>query len=123
MPSSRRNNLRLLCDENIPQKFINKLLDLRFDAKKVPFGFSDQQVVMLAQREKRALITFDKHFSNSLLYDPQKYAGLIVLRIDPPLINTIINSWLALASLVSQKDLQGKLFILSPAGFRCFPKS
>jgi len=118
-----KKNIKLLCDENIPVGFIIRAVELGFDVKKVSPGSSDAKVAMMAKKERRALLTFDKHFSNYLLYDPQKYAGIVVFRIDPPLVSLILKLWLNFIVAIENQELEGKLFIISPSGFRFFPKS
>ena len=63
---------KFLADENVPPPVIQYLKGKGFDAKAVrefvPAGSPDSDVIGVARREGRILPTFDKHFSNILLY-------------------------------------------------------
>ena len=41
----------------------------------------DQRLAELCKDEKRALLTLDVDFANTLLYPPTEYFGLVVLRL------------------------------------------
>ena len=43
-------------------------------------GASDRRLLDACQAEGRALVTLDTDFANILVYPPQQFAGLIVLR-------------------------------------------
>ena len=120
MSSSRP---KLLSDENIPNKLVELLANGGFDVKKAPFSAEDEEVADLAESEGRVILTFDRHFGNILLFPPEKYPGIIFIRIHPPLIKTVFSSLLNLFEKVSPSEFKGKLFTLSSFDFRIFPKS
>ena len=47
------------------------------------YGESDESIISLAQRENRILVTLDKNFGNIIVYPPEKYPGIIVLKVHP----------------------------------------
>lgn len=110
--------MRFLIDENVHVKIIDYLVSQGHDVMRVPSGIKNGQVVSLAQTEKRILVTNDKDFANRLLYDPNKYAGIIIFRIHPPTIEKLT---LALQSLFvgvgAQFDWNGKLIIVEESGY------
>ncbi len=82
---------RLLVDENIPRTVVLKLRETGYDIVSVwelrP-GMSDEEVVELATKELRIIVTFDKDFGRLALLKPN-IPGVILLRI-PPLNPTYI---------------------------------
>ena len=123
MPSFPDNQIKLLCDENIPRKVVELLnREKGLDVKQAPFGWPDEKVAELAKSEQRILITYDKHFRNIFAYPPKEYYGIVFIKIRPPLIKTTLSALLNLFNLVSTSEFKGELFILLPIGFRVFPK-
>ncbi|MBM3253123.1 MAG: hypothetical protein FJZ16_02575 [Candidatus Omnitrophica bacterium] len=76
--------MKFLIDENICLEVIEYLNAQGYDVKKVPSGIKNGEVIKLALKDKRILITSDVHFSNILMYPPHKYCGIIRLKIHPP---------------------------------------
>ena len=122
MQFSQKNQLKLLCDENVPKKVVKLLLKEGFDVKQPRFGSSDRKVAFVAKSEKRILLTFDKHFANRLLFPPEKYSGIVFIRIRPPLIKTVSDALLNLFASVKPSEFKGKLFTLSSIGYRVSPQ-
>ena len=56
------------------------------------------------------LVTRDWDFSNVMLYPPEKYNGIIILKIHPPLGKDLIKALENFLSVV--KDLNGRTFII-----------
>ena len=79
------SKLRLLADKNIPRTVIIALREKGYDVASVwelrP-GMSDEEVVELAIKESRIIITFDKDFGRIALLKPN-ITGIILLRIPP----------------------------------------
>lgn len=76
---------RLLADENIPRTVITTLREKGYDVVSVwelKPGMSDEEVVKLAIKESRIIITFDKDFGRIALLKPN-IMGVIPLRIPP----------------------------------------
>lgn len=115
--------LRILCDENIPRAIIASLEEHSFIVEKVLPTSSDERVAGQAKRRKEIILTFDSDFSNILSYPPQEYYGIIVIRIHPPLTQTIIQALTHLfQKWPSGKDYQGKLIILEGGRVRVWSK-
>lgn len=113
---------KFLADENISPAIIDFLKHKGFDVKSVHEvnmpAATDSMIIKLAHQQERALLTFDKHFSNILLYPPPTHHGIIRIRIHPPLLSDIKR---ALEHFFEKFDLafmKGTLVILGPDGFR-----
>ena len=77
--------MKILVDENIPNISIAELLskghdvlDIRGTPKQ---GIFDDELWVLAQNEKRMLITTDKGFSQ---YRDEKHDGILIIRLRQP---------------------------------------
>ena len=69
-------------------------------------------------RMMKDLVTFDKHFSNILLYPPRGHYGIIRIRIHPPLISEINRSFDQFLLKFDLQAIRGRLIILQRNGFR-----
>ena len=78
---------KFLADENVPPPVIQsqkgKALDVKAVREFVPAGSPDSDVLGLPRREGRILPTFDKHFSNILLYPLRTHPGIIRIPLHP----------------------------------------
>lgn len=78
--------LRLLADENIPKKIVTRLRKLGVDAVRLQElglrGISDWQVVEVANKLKRTIITRDSDFTEPHLLRHAEY-GVIYLAFQP----------------------------------------
>ena len=75
---------RLLADENIPKKAIETLKQQGIDIVSVAdfsTGLSDKDVIKIAVRENRVIVTFDKDFGELIVKRRLKPPGLIFLRL------------------------------------------
>lgn len=124
MPSSPRKPRapKLLCDENIPRKLTELLARDDFRVIRSPIGLKDEKVAELAKAEGRVLVTFDRHFSNVKRFPPEMYAGIVFVRISPPLINITLAALRNLFHVVAPKEFHGKLITLTPFGYRMYPR-
>ncbi len=103
---------RLLADENIPQTVIIALREKGYDIASVwelrP-GMSDEEVVELAIKESRIIITFDKDFGRIALLKPS-VPGIILLRIPP--LNPLYIVERVLSALERIENSYNKLIIV-----------
>jgi len=70
-----------LADENVPPAIVEFLRQKGFDVKEalelgIP-GTPDTMIMELTRKERRVLVTFDKHFANLLLYPVRNNAPLL----------------------------------------------
>jgi predicted nuclease of predicted toxin-antitoxin system len=77
-------------------------------------GASDPTVASVCADEERCLITMDRDFTNPLLFPPQNYAGIVVLRLssnpDGKEIQDTLRTFLL--ALNGRENLIGKLWIV-----------
>ena len=75
-------------DENLPPSASDLLRRLGHDVMTVYDqglqSCTDPEVLAACQGEGRVLLSLDLDFSNILVYPPERYAGLIVLRLHKP---------------------------------------
>lgn len=77
---------KLLADENVPIEAVKDLKRNGVDVVSViefSPGLSDKEVLDLANREERVLVTFDKDFGELVIRENVKVKGLILLRFAP----------------------------------------
>ena len=82
--------MKFLIDENIHSKVGIFLAETRHDVKRVVSGSENGEILRAALTEERVLVTHDTHFSNILMYPPDKYCGIIRIRIHPPSPDKVI---------------------------------
>ena len=104
--------IRLLIAENIPIKLDSILSAKGWDVQRVPSGMSDEEIADLSKREKRVIITQDKHFADIRVYAPKDFCGIVRLRFSPPLIPDIASSLEKLFSTFPPQEISGKLIVL-----------
>jgi len=78
----------------------------------------DTEIASLALEQNRVILTRDFDFANILLYPPEKYQGIIVLKVralKPVEINSIIELFLKTAS---PESILHSLIILEPNRYR-----
>lgn len=108
--------------EKIPFSIVNSLRSLNYEVfdlrERNLYSLSDEEILKLAKEKNLVLITFDKHFSNIIKYPPEKFSGIIRIRIHPPLIEDIINALKSLLEKVKIHEMRGKLIGLEKEGYR-----
>ncbi len=103
---------RFLADENIPRTVIVTLKERGYDVVSVwelSPGMTDEEVVELAIKERRIIITFDKDFGRIALSNPG-ITGVILLRIPP--LDPLYIAERILSTLERIKDAYNKLIII-----------
>jgi predicted nuclease of predicted toxin-antitoxin system len=84
----------------------------------LPPASPDADIAFMALDENRVIITRDFDFANILLYPPEKYPGIIVLKVralKPIEINNIIELFL---TTTSPETILHSLIILEPNRYR-----
>lgn len=79
---------------------------------------SDDKIIQIAKDEDRTIITFDRHFGDVIKYPPHNTAGIIHIRIHPPLMENILPAVDNLFKSYSFPSFNGKLIVLSKNGYR-----
>lgn len=114
--------MRFLVDENVFPIITSHLKEKGHDVKDVlQEGLTrihDDDLIRLARKEQRTLITFDKHFGDILRYPPEENEGIILIRIHPPILTHVIQAIDRLLDHTKQPSFQGKLIVLNQTGYR-----
>ncbi|MBI2891919.1 MAG: DUF5615 family PIN-like protein [Deltaproteobacteria bacterium] len=112
-----------LVDEDLPRSLAERAVRLGVDAVHVLDaglrGAVDADVLAAAVAHGRTLVTADKEFGNVLTYQPEKHAGVVLVRIpeevDPDLrIDRVCE---ILASL-SHEELRATIVVVEPVRLR-----
>ncbi|MSR58458.1 MAG: hypothetical protein EXS05_12530 [Planctomycetaceae bacterium] len=108
--------MRFKTDENLPPSVADFLRTSGHDVMTVYEqglrSCSDPQVLAACQSEGRALISLDLDFSNILVFPPEHYAGLIVLRLRRPGPTAVMTLLRRLASHFDAVPVAGRLWIV-----------
>jgi predicted nuclease of predicted toxin-antitoxin system len=112
--------MRFLADENIPSRAVYSLRknghDITSIFEEAP-GLSDRDILELAEREGRVIITFDKDFGE-LAYNSALPAscGIILFRI--PLRSADYISSIIVDVIKSRSDWPGNFAVVEPGRLR-----
>ena len=114
--------MRFLVDENIFPKITLFLRESGHDVKSIQeeglFRTTDDEIIRIAKNDNRTIITFDKHFGNTLKYPPANTAGIIHIRIHPPLLEDILPAMDNLLKKYEPPSFNGTRIVLSNKGYR-----
>ena len=87
---------RFLADENISKSFIQFLRKTGHDVKDIKeeklFGLPDGEIIKIASKEDRVILTHDKEFGGILL-NPSKFGRIIFIRYSDQLPKNIISKF------------------------------
>ncbi len=110
--------MRFLTDENIYPQMVEAIRRLSHDVLDIKeqnlFSIPDSDIIQIAQDTKRILITYDKDFSNILIYPPSQYFGIIVLRLSRLMIKDAISQLVSFIEELSEEKIKGGLAIVEP---------
>ncbi|MBI3333630.1 MAG: DUF5615 family PIN-like protein [Candidatus Omnitrophica bacterium] len=109
--------MKVLLDEDVHVKLMDWLVEKGHDVLRVPSGFKNGQVIGLAKRESRVLITRDKDFANRLMYPPSACSGIVILRVHPPELGKLILALQMLLAELAADQVRGKLIIVEEEGY------
>ena len=111
-----------LVDENLPAEVADQLRGAGHDATTVferrLVGQIDVAVAAVCRTERRALLTLDLDFANTLLYPPKDYFGLVVLRLERQDKPHILEVTAKLIARLVQEELVGKLWVVDEERIR-----
>ena len=109
--------MRAKLDENLGRRSIELFKETGHEVSTVTEqqlgGTSDDELIEVCRTEGRALVTLDLDFSNVLRFSPQRYAGIVVLRVPHPVaLNDIHDRIRTLLKASEGEELDGKLWIV-----------
>ena len=109
--------MKLKLDENLGNRGASLFRDAGHDVATVVeqklTSTPDSDLLTICHSEERALVTLDMDFSNPLVFQPDKYFGIAVLRLPARIVPDDL--WAAcriLIAAMSKSDLRGKLWIV-----------
>lgn len=108
--------LTFLLDENIDVRIATFLKNKGHSVSLCPKGIRNGNVVALAKKNKQILLTNDKDFSNTDIYNPSNFSGIIVFRIHPPSYSNLSTALEELLRNYNSDDFTGKLFVVGLEG-------
>ena len=111
-----------MTDENIYSSTVTMLRGQGHDVKDIKeirlYGESDENIISLAQRENRILVTLDQDFSNIIAYPPEKHPGIIVLKVHPPSISQTTYLLKRVITRVTEEEIKETLVVIDKNKFR-----
>jgi predicted nuclease of predicted toxin-antitoxin system len=113
--------MKLLLDQDVYAATTRFLLDLGHDVVPVAsIGLSraqDQEILRVAQKQNRILITRDRDFGN-LVFVRELGAGVIYLRVLPSTLNVVHAELERVLNLHTETELARAFVVVEPGGHR-----
>lgn len=109
--------MKVKLDENLGRRAIELFNEFGHEVSTVTEqqlgGTSDEELIEVCRTEDRTLVTLDLDFSNVLRFPPQRYSGIVVLRLPHPIqLTDVYERTRTLLKVSEQEDLRGKLWIV-----------
>jgi len=112
-------------DENLPVEVSQLLKDVGHNTATVPgqnlTGTSDANLADVCHKEKRILITLDSDFADIRKYPPDKFSGIIVMRMKRQDKQHVLKIFKQVISLFTKETLKQHLWIVEEDRVRIRP--
>ena len=103
-------------DENLHIDVADYLRQHGYDAMTVNEqglqGQSDDVIANICQQESRVLVTLDLDFADMRRYPPNRYAGLLVLRLTDQSRISVLRTMMRIQPLFQAEPMDGQLWIV-----------
>ena len=113
----RKMALKFLTDENISASLVDALRNGGYNVEDIKeeklFGIDDKEVLKLAFKENRVVITHDKDFANLLRYKSLKHKGVILLRFQNQSPSNVIKLFIPMLKSLKESKVRNSLVIIS----------
>jgi len=113
-------------DENVPDSvgtiFREAGHDVAFARDEQLAGVPDDQLLATAAGEGRALVSFDRGFTNVIQHPPGATAGIVVVRLREQTLPRVRQVGATLAGLLATERIQGRLWVLDESRLRIWPR-
>lgn len=114
--------MRFKIDENLPPDAAILLQNNGHDALTVwdqgLQGGPDLQIASVCQEEQRIFITLDLDFADIRAYPPDRYSGLIVLRLSDQSRPHVLRTLQGLLPVLKHETVEGRLWIVDENAVR-----
>ena len=114
--------MRFKIDENLPRDLVVAARAAGQDAFSVHeeglAGASDSTIAKVVADERRVLVTLDLDFADVRRYVPNRYNGLIVLRLARQDRDYVVEIFQRVLSATKSENPQGKLWVVDEFGIR-----
>jgi len=115
--------VKLKLDENLGSRGAELFLRAGHDISTVTqeglCSASDKRLVEVCLTEKRCLVTLDLEFGNPLIFRPEDYSGIALLRLPPsPTPHDLLEAVSTLIAGLTRKEIEGRLWIIQRGRIR-----
>ena len=115
--------MKLKLDENIGKRGSRLLSLAGHDVITVPeqnlCSAADKELIAICHKEQRCLITLDLDFANPLIFNPEQYSGIAVLRLPPaPAPEDLHNAIKTLIGALARGTIAERLWIVQAGKIR-----
>lgn len=117
--------MKLKLDENLGRRCIEILADAGHDvatvAEQAMSSAEDRDLIEACHKEARGLVTLDLDFSNPLIFPPEQYSGIAVLRLRvTPSYADLLAAARTLVDALKREELVGRLWAVEPGRIRIY---
>lgn len=115
--------MKIKLDENLGNRGAELFRQAGHDIITVPqqglCSSPDGELLEICRKEKRCLVTLDLDFGNPLLFTPEDYPGIAVIRLPAkPTPDDLIDAVRTMIQGLAQKEINGKLWIIQRGRIR-----
>jgi len=116
------NQMRFKIDENLPIELIGILKTAGYSgmtaSEQELNGKPDSKVINKCREEEYILVSLDLDFADIRLYPPEKYAGLIIIRVKNQDRHNIIETFRKIMPNLKHENIKGTLWIVDENSIR-----